>query len=532
MIEDNHFLGKSEICFDLSITHIVYAQTMHKYIYCILLLTSSSTSAFLTTPHTYSPHSYAPNSLHTFPMKNSQPRAYSALTSLKMVDKKSVMSFLPIRMSEKNELLVYDIPLTSEICAIMLVYFAQGLLGISRLAVSFYFKDALHLTPVDMTMISTISVIPWIIKPLYGFISDTFPLFGYKRKTYLVLSGLLGTVSWKLLESMASGDSSSVAYSVLLVSLSSLGLAFSDVLVDAIVVSKSRDQNKSGSLQSICWSATAIGGLISAYFSGHLLQQYGTSFVFGLTSIVPLIMTGSAVLIDEEKLTKVSESHTNVLSSLKTQAHNIWNIIKQKSILYPLLFLTIWNITPTSGSALFYFETNELGFQPEFFGKLGLVSSISSLFGIVIYNQKFKSVPLRTIFKWSCILGSVLGTTPLLLVTHMNRIIGMPDTWFAMLDDIVLSIFGQITFMPVMILAAQMCPPGAEAMLYATIMSANNLSGTIGRMLGGMLMKGLDITDHNFSNLPALLVLTNILGLIPLLFLQFIPKEDKKNIGK
>ena len=33
--------------------------------------------------------------------------------------------------------------------AILAVYFLQGVLGLSRLAVSFYFKDELHLSPAD-----------------------------------------------------------------------------------------------------------------------------------------------------------------------------------------------------------------------------------------------------------------------------------------------------------------------------------------------------------------------------------------------
>jgi hypothetical protein len=208
------------------------------------------------------------------------------------------------------------------------------------------------------------------------------------------------------------------------------------------------------------------------------------------------------------------------------------SILSQKSILYPLMFLMILNITPSSGSALFYFEVNKLGFQPEFFGKLGLVSSISSLFGIVLYNQKLKSIPLRTIFKWTCILGTILGMSPLILVTQVNKIIGISDEWFAIIDDIVLSIFGQITFMPILVLAAKMCPPGVEAMLYATIMSANNLSGNIGRLLGGLLTQMMGITNDNFTNLPWLLVLTNLSGLIPLMFLNLIPDETKNNDKK
>lgn len=34
--------------------------------------------------------------------------------------------------------------------------------------------------------------IPWTIKPLIGFVSDSVPLLGYRRKSYLALAGLAG----------------------------------------------------------------------------------------------------------------------------------------------------------------------------------------------------------------------------------------------------------------------------------------------------------------------------------------------------
>ena len=41
-------------------------------------------------------------------------------------------------------------------------------------------------------MMMSIGTFPWVIKPLYGFLSDTVPLFGYRRRSYLVVCGLLG----------------------------------------------------------------------------------------------------------------------------------------------------------------------------------------------------------------------------------------------------------------------------------------------------------------------------------------------------
>ena len=445
-----------------------------------------------------------------------------------------------INLHQKNDNNIYNKPITSEIYAVALLYLVQGFFGISKLAISFYYKDILHLSPFHLTVVTSITAIPWIIKPLYGFISDTFPLFGYKRNSYLILSSLLSALSWAIMaisfsplgqsQIQTDGGIITMFYSVFMITLSFLGLTFSDVLLDAIVVSKSRELNIKGSLQTICWISSSIGGIIGSYLSGYLLQKYGTNFIFYLTSVLPLITIGITIFIKEKKVKpfnyKSQYSRIYTMQLLKIKIKKIFDTLSQKAILYPLLFLMISNITPTIGITLFYFEINKLGFQPEFFGKLGLASSISSLLGILLYNQKLKSISPRNILKWTCIIGAVLGLSPLILVTHVNRLIGIPDLWIAILDDITISIFYQITIIPILVIAAQTCPSGIEAMLFATIMSANNLSNNIGRLNGALLTQMMGVTNDNFINLSWLIVLSNLLGLAPLIFLHLIP--DKK----
>uniref|UniRef100_A0A7I4BKJ3 Uncharacterized protein n=1 Tax=Physcomitrium patens TaxID=3218 RepID=A0A7I4BKJ3_PHYPA len=118
------------------------------------------------------------------------------------------------------------------------------------------------------------SALPWLIKPLYGFISDGVPLFGYRRRSYLVLCGLLGALCWGSLAVVV--DNKYAAMTAIL--LSSLSVAFSDVVVDSMVVEKARgeSQGAAGSLQSLCWGSSATGGIVSAYFSGYLVETYGT----------------------------------------------------------------------------------------------------------------------------------------------------------------------------------------------------------------------------------------------------------------
>lgn len=73
-------------------------------------------------------------------------------------------------------------------------------------------------------------------------------------------------------------------------------------------------QSIAGSLQSLCWASAAIGGVASAYFSGSLIETYGTRGVFGLTAIFPLIVSLSAILISERPVSNDQHSITSSFS--------------------------------------------------------------------------------------------------------------------------------------------------------------------------------------------------------------------------
>ena len=45
---------------------------------------------------------------------------------------------------------------------------------------------------VQVAFLTSFAAFPWVVKPLYGFLSDTVPIFGYRRRSYLIICGLLG----------------------------------------------------------------------------------------------------------------------------------------------------------------------------------------------------------------------------------------------------------------------------------------------------------------------------------------------------
>jgi hypothetical protein len=110
----------------------------------------------------------------------------------------------------------------------------------------------------------------------------------------------------------------------------------------------------------------------------------------------------------------------------------------------------------------------------------------------------------------------------LLLITHTNQALGIPDTALIYGDDVALAALGQITFMPTLVLAARLCPPGVEAVLFATLMSIFNGAGTLGTELGAVLTKWLGVTDTNFDNLGLLTIICNVSSLYPLVFIGWL----------
>jgi hypothetical protein len=63
--------------------------------------------------------------------------------------------------------------------------------------------------------------------------------------------------------------------------------------------------------------------------------------------------------------------------------------------------------------------------------------------------------------------------------------------------------------MPLMVLAAKMCPKQVEASFYAFVLAVINLGYLISYQLGGLLTYGLNITANQFTNLWILIIISN-----------------------
>ncbi|RZR85296.1 hypothetical protein BHM03_00012254 [Ensete ventricosum] len=91
---------------------------------------------------------------------------------------------------------------------------------------------------------------------------------------------------------------------------------------------------------------------------------------------------------------------------------------------------------------------------------------------------------------------------------------------------------GDASFMPVLVLAARLCPAGVEATLFATLMSISNAGSVTGGLIGAGFTQLLGVTKDSFENLALLVIICNLSSLLPLPLLGLLPeeREESKNV--
>ncbi len=148
------------------------------------------------------------------------------------------------------------------------VYFVQGAVAVTGMAECLLTRNAFHFTWVQLALLGSLAVLTWSIKPLYGFLTDLLPLFGSRRKNYLLIACLLPVFGYFAL---ALFGTSFLPVAVALIVLN-VGLGFADVIVDGLIVERSTPETI-GWYQSVCWRVKACGMFFAALFSGLIIER-------------------------------------------------------------------------------------------------------------------------------------------------------------------------------------------------------------------------------------------------------------------
>lgn len=422
----------------------------------------------------------------------------------------------------------------------------QGLWHMVLLAAQDYFKQYLKLDPGVMTGYMSLVSITWSIKILYGLISDNFPVAGTKRKSYVIIMGFAQFVS--LLSVYAFEISNGLAVAMLL-SITSMCIAFINVVVDAIVCVQARRDPEHGSqdLMSLAWIANGIGGVAGCLLGGYMTQYCHPKYSFLIFSIMGLVLAlcglglSSESELDEHELEERRAGRqgreeqneggglTQLMSKLSTNICHVYQALLMKEI-YMVLFFFLANglLSPSFGQFSYFFMLNVAHISKFQFAMFGVISRACHILGTVFYKSYLKDTETRTIIFYSTAISVVSSFVHLAFAMRWNVQIGVSDIVFIIFTDVVFGCLSlALCVLPSLALFAKITPPGVEATIFAFLTGIWNFSdGVVSPMVGALVNKKLaHVTAADLNNYYKLMIVSFVSSFFGFFILPLIPLQ-------
>lgn len=219
-------------------------------------------------------------------------------------------------------------------------YFDVGIaMNLLTAPVAYYLINDLNASSSQYSAYSTLVNLPWSLKFVFGLISDTNPIFGYRRKSWLTISWLLYVVINYFL---VLRHEPSITLITMLMFMMVCCVLQADVCTDTVFIERARFESiqDKGSLQTSGYTVRAAGSFFGAVLGAVLFNKstwgWGLTIqeIFTLSGLVPIVGVLLFVWSFEEIQTKTARI-PNAYESLQ----DIFQTLQLKAVWKPMMFI-------------------------------------------------------------------------------------------------------------------------------------------------------------------------------------------------
>lgn len=325
-------------------------------------------------------------------------------------------------------------------------------------------------TTAEIATFSALLALPWAFKPLFGLLTDFFPVAGTRRRSYLIGASALASAA---LFGLWAVPLEAGARTPLLVWLfiPTAALVFSDVVADALMVEYGQPLGLTGRLQAVQWASAYASGLIAGTLGGLLSEHNRQDVGYLLAGGGTLIALVIAILYVREP------AHLADTAGFRAAFGTLWRAARSPAVLGVGGFLFLWNFNPFSTVVLHLHMTRAMGFSEQFYGHSLSLLSLAAIAACLSYGFYARRVPRRILVHLSIALG----------VATTLAYLAMTDQLSAVLVTLAIGFTYMTATLIQLDLAAQACPPEAAGTVFASLMALSNISMSLSTWLGGDL---------------------------------------------
>jgi predicted MFS family arabinose efflux permease len=329
------------------------------------------------------------------------------------------------------------------------------------------------------------------------------PLFGYRRKSYLIVASLCAIVSYGWIARLSEPRD----FALLLV-LTSYAMATASTLCGALLAENGQSFRLSSTFVAQQWLWFYIAIMASSFAGGVLIEHLpplsALQAAAAIAALAPIAVIWASLFLLTEKKVTVSRDE------IRLTFRSIVSAAGSPKLYLVALFLFLYSFAPGFGTPLYYVMTDELKFSQTYIGILGSIASAGWIAGALVHRWLLARMSATALLYLSIVLGTLSAASYLLLTGEVSAAI----VSFANGAALMIATIATLT------LAADYCPKRSEGFAFAGLMSISNLAEICSNTAGAFLY------EHVFgSRLAPLIVVsatTTALAavLVPLLRLQ------------
>lgn len=412
------------------------------------------------------------------------------------------------------------------------------------------------------------------MKAVLGILSDSVPLFGYHKISYILIASTIGTIAYAIV-GLVNFTSKTAPTAVILLFFTQFEAAVIDLLTEGKYAQLMvENPSTSSDLVSFSWAIFFSGSLFGSLVTGPLADHFNPRVIFlvciplAAQVIVPVVCG----FFPERRLAPGQRgirrdrlrAHSNMfrLAGLVTLSSGVVSAgalfgspVIQSTIsgitavtlsvlgymwLPPMIreanlymFLASTSYIAINGATDYWYTANAQcvpngpHFSYTFFNTYAsFVSSLAGVVGVVLFQRLFSQRRFRVVFAVTiCI--KVIGSIPdLIMVNRLNLRIGLPDSiTFLLGDSLIQKVAAMLDILPSLVLTSKVCPPGMEASMIAILVSYINLGTACARAIGVGLINAFGVkttTPCNFDGLSGVIFVAHVVAPLlafPLVFL-------------
>ena len=368
---------------------------------------------------------------------------------------------------------------------------------IGRLPLQLLLKNELHFNAQTLAAFMVITTFAWNVKPLAGILSDAFPLFGTRRRHYMLLGAGMAAVCWFLMGVVPRAN-----VPLLLTAFGANAfMVIASTVMGGLMVEAGRTYGISGRVTSIrqaLQSAVSLGnGLLGGYLAA---TAFGWTVGVATALLLVLAVATFFVLTERPAATRDRDVLANARRELST-------LISSRTLWASGAFLALVYISPGVTTPLLFMQTDTLHFSAPYIGLMESIEGAAGLAGSLVYGVVCRRFNLRQLLT-SAITVNVLSTFLYLRYGHDTAPFIHATVGFAVI----------CSELALMDLAVRSTPPGCESLGFSLMMSARNFA------LGGSDVIGSWLIDSRHWAFHELVWLNAGTTALVLVFIPLLPR--------